>query len=68
MQLPPPSSRRSRSPSLMLALAFAAVLVPAVQAAPITLAPLYDRDVATGGGASATFVQIDSHWRGSSVL
>lgn len=68
MQLPPPSSRRSRSPSLMLALAFAAVLVPAVQAVPITLAPLYDHDVATGSGASATFVQIDSHWRGSSVL
>jgi hypothetical protein len=52
----------------MLALAFAAVLVPAVQAVPITLAPLYDHDVATGSGASATFVQIDSHWRGSSVL
>ncbi|GEM_PF-915330 len=49
----------------LLALLLGAAAAPA---APIALAPMYASDVATGRGASATFVQIDSAWRGSTVL
>jgi hypothetical protein len=37
-------------------------------AAPVALAPQYAGQYTTGNGANASFVQIDSAWRGSSVL
>jgi hypothetical protein len=45
----------------------AASLVPTAQAA-VVLAPQYAGSFATGSGASATFLQIDGTWRGSTVL
>lgn len=42
-------------------------LLPAAQAA-VVLAPQHAGSFATGSGASATFLQIDGTWRGSTVL
>lgn len=37
-------------------------------AEPVVLAPQYGPSTAAGGGADASFVQIDPHWHGSTVL
>ena len=44
-------------------------LAPAtVQAAAVTLAPQHAGSFATGTGADASFVRINSDWQGSAVL
>lgn len=52
---------------LLAALVLAAVMSTPADAA-VVLAPQLAGDFATRSGADATFVQIDSSWRGSSVL
>ncbi len=49
-------------------LVWACVIAGTSQAAVVTLAPQYAGSFATGSGADASFVRIDSNWQGSSVL
>jgi hypothetical protein len=64
-----PSRHHPYTPRLACTISLAALLLTAVaHAAPVALAPIYGSDVASGRGASATFVQIDSAWQGSTVL
>ena len=58
------AARPARASCLVCALLF---LGP-VDAAPISLLPQYASSTSTGGGADATFVQIDPGWPGSTVL
>lgn len=54
----------------LCSLAFALLVTVGASAfaAPVALAPQYAGQFATGNGANASFAQIDSAWRGSSVL
>ena len=54
----------------MMALVLSSVLSAAIPAtaAPVPLLPLYAGQYADGGGATASFVQINSDWLGSTVL
>lgn len=52
----------------LLAFALLAATGAGAAAAPVALAPQYAGQFAAGNGANASFVQIDSTWRGSNVL
>ena len=54
----------------LMALAMTSLLMTATpaSAATVSLAPLYAGQYAAGGGAAATFLQINSDWKGSTVL
>jgi hypothetical protein len=65
----PPAGRRPLRAFSLRPLAFAllATVGAGAAAAPVTLAPQHAGQYASGNGANANFVQIDGHWRGSSV-
>ena len=55
-------------PMAALVLSTALLAGAPASAAPVPLLPLYAGQYAAGGGANASFMQIDSAWQGSSVL
>lgn len=61
-------SRRTARRLAPLVAAVAAVAAPSMAGAAIALAPQVTGSFGTGSGASATFLQIDSGWKGSTVL
>ncbi len=66
--MPASQPRPPRSLAPLLCAALLAGAAPFVHAAPVSLDPTLAGQYAAGTGAQATFLAIDSQWRGSTVL